>query len=199
MESEKSVLEFWFGTQADDKAAAAEKSRLWWGKDPAIDREIAQRFSPTVEQAAARTLDAWSATPSGRLALILLTDQFRRNIYRDTPAAFSCDPLALALSRDAVREGMHRRLRPIERVFLYLPFEHAESMADQDQAVALFQELVDEAGPLYRDVYAGYLDFALRHRAVIQRFGRFPHRNRILGRESSADELEFLKQKGSSF
>jgi uncharacterized protein (DUF924 family) len=199
METERSIREFWFGTQADDKTAAAEKSRLWWGKDPAIDRAIAERFASCVEQAAAGQLDTWRKTPEGLLALILLTDQFRRNIYRDTPAAFSADPLALGWSREAVSAGIHRRLRPIERVFLYLPFEHSESLADQDQAVALFQELVEEAGPNAAGVYDGYLDFAHRHREVIQRFGRFPHRNRILGRASTAEEEAFLKQKGSSF
>jgi uncharacterized protein (DUF924 family) len=197
-ESIASILDFWFGT-GDDAAIAAARSRLWWSKDEATDRAMAQRFSGCIEAAATGRLDDWTGQAHGRLALILLTDQFPRNIFRGTPRAFAYDPLALRLCQDGLEQGADRRLRPLERVFFYLPLEHSEAIGDQERAVALFAQLLAEQPADARPLYAGYHDFALRHREVVRRFGRFPHRNAILGRASTPEELSFLQQKGSSF
>lgn len=198
-ETEAAIRAFWFGAKTDDKAVAEECSRLWWSKDPAADEAIRQRFETCMMKAANHELDAWAATPAGRLALIILTDQFPRNSYRGTPRAFSFDPLARTWCKEGMRDGADRRLRPIERAFFYLPLEHSESLEDQQQSVALFEELTAKADPDHRPTFDGFLRFALRHRDIIRRFGRFPHRNRILGRISSAEELAFLAGKGSSF
>lgn len=199
METQDTILEFWFGSNTDDKAVAAEQSKLWWMKHPETDKRIRQRFEAYVTKAANRELDIWSATPRGRLALILLTDQFPRNIYRDTPQAFSFDALARSWSKEGIRQGLDKSLRPIERVFFYLPLEHSESLEDQEQSIALYQALVAGAGLEEKSTFDGFLDFAVRHRNIVKRFGRFPHRNRILGRESTAEEIAFLQEKGSSF
>lgn len=199
METQDTILEFWFGLNTDDQTVAAEQSKLWWRKHPETDKRIQQRFEAYVTKAANRELDTWAATPRGRLALILLTDQFPRNIYRDTPQAFSFDALALSWSKEGIREGFHKSLRPIERVFFYLPLEHSESLEDQEQSVALYQELVADVKSEEKSTFDGFLDFAIRHRDIVKRFGRFPHRNRIVGRESTAEELAFLQEKGSSF
>jgi len=198
-ETPDSILEFWFGTEADDADVASERAKLWWTKRDDTDLLIRERFEAWVRKAAQHELDAWADTPRGRLALIILTDQFPRNIYRNTPAAFGCDALARLWCKEGLRKGEHLSLRPIERVFFYLPLEHAESIEDQEQAVALFRELADGVGAAGKDVFAGFLDYAVRHREVIARFGRFPHRNRILGRESTEEEAAFLLQPGSSF
>lgn len=199
METPETILEFWFGTNADDAAVAAERSKLWWIKRDETDRVIRERFESTLLKAARRELDAWADTPRGRLALILLTDQFTRNMYRNTPASFAHDELARGWCREGLRDKVHLALWPIQRVFFYLPLEHSESLEDQVQAVALFRELTEGADAQGREVFAGFLDYALRHRDVIARFGRFPHRNQILGRASTEEEMAFLKQPGSSF
>lgn len=199
METPDTIRQFWFGLHADDAAVAQEQSKLWWIKNPATDEAIRQRFEAYVKQATTHALDDWSATPAGRLALILLTDQFPRNIYRNTPDAFASDVFALSQCKEGLREGVDRVLRPIERVFFYLPLEHAESLEDQEAAIARFSELVRNAAPEQKAVFDGFLDYAVRHREIIARFGRFPHRNRILGRVSTPEEIAFLKQPGSSF
>jgi uncharacterized protein (DUF924 family) len=199
MENPGSILEFWFGTSQDDVTVASEQAKLWWVKREETDRLIRERFETTLHMAARHELDAWSATPHGRLALILLTDQFSRNMYRNTPASFAYDELARAWCREGLRDKAHLALRPIQRVFFYLPLEHSESLDDQEQSVALFTELVDSVDVPGREAFAGFLDYALRHRDVIARFGRFPHRNSILGRPSTEEEIAFLKQPGSSF
>ncbi|HEY8608525.1 MAG TPA: DUF924 family protein [Noviherbaspirillum sp.] len=197
-ESVGSILAFWFGP-GDDATVAAARSRLWWGKDDATDRAMATRFAGCIDAAATGALDAWAATPAGRLALILLTDQFPRNIHRGTPRAFALDARARRFCMEGLTQGVDRLLRPIERVFFYLPLEHSESMPDQERAVALFAQLLADVPADQRAAFAGYHDFALRHREVVERFGRFPHRNAILGRTSTPAEIAFLQQKGSSF
>jgi uncharacterized protein (DUF924 family) len=199
METHETILQFWFGSNTDDKIVAEERSKLWWSKVPQTDRQIQQRFEPYVAKAANRELDSWLATPAGCLALILLTDQFPRNIYRNTPKAFSFDALACSWCKEGIGKGFHHALRPIQRVFFYLPLQHSESVEDQDRSLALSEELIAGVGPEKRSTYDGFLRFAVRHRDIVKRFGRFPHRNLILGRESSSEELAFLKEKGSSF
>lgn len=195
----EAILDFWFGSDADDGIVGKEKAVLWWSKHPQIDGEIRQRFEGLVAKAGAGELIAWQATPSGRLALILLTDQFPRSICRDSPRAFAYDAKALAWSLDGVQERADLKLRSIERVLFYLPPEHAESLQYQEQSVKHFRELLDEVGPDLKPIFQSYLDYAVRHRDIIARFGRFPHRNKILGRESTPEELAFLALPGSSF
>ena len=182
METPHTIRAYWFGTQNDDLATIKECSHRWWSKKDSVDREIKQRFEPVMLMAKEHALNHWAGEPQGLLALILLTDQFPRNAYRDTPQAFSFDPLARAWCRQGLQSGMHLRLRAIERVFFYLPLEHSESLADQEQAVALYEELIAGLGERERSEFEGFLWFAQRHHEIIQRFGRFPHRNKILGR-----------------
>lgn len=198
-ESISSILNYWFGEQTGDAAVAQSRASLWWKKSAQVDSEIKSRFGGCVVQAGAGGLDDWAREPKGRLALILLCDQFTRHIYRDTPQAFSFDYRALAWTKEGLAQQADQRLRPIERVFFYLPLEHAESMADQDEAVRLFEQLKADAAADARQTFDGFLDYALRHREIISRFGRFPHRNTALGRVSTEEEIAFLKQPGSSF
>lgn len=193
------VLDYWFGTQVGDAATAAAQKKLWWSKDAAVDAEIRGRFGALVAAAAGGAHRNWADTPRGRLALILLFDQFPRNMYRDTPQAFAHDAQALQLALDGLAAGADSQLRPIERVFFYLPLEHAESAEMQERSVALFAALAAGVPAAERETFTGYADYAVRHRDIIRRFGRFPHRNRILGRASTPEETGFLKQPGSSF
>lgn len=199
MESPASILEFWFGHDSDDARVADTHAALWWSKDAAVDATIKRRFQPTLEAAASGSLDFWGNTAIGRLALIVLTDQLPRNMFRATPQSFAYDALARHWCRDGLRLQMDLPLRAIQRVFYYLPLEHSEELADQDNSVAQFRKLLHEVEPRSRPVFESYLEFALRHREVIARFGRFPHRNAILNRESSASERAFLSEQGAGF
>lgn len=174
------VLDFWFETlQPAD----------WFIKNPVLDERIRSQFLRLQGQALACELEHWRETPAGRLAEILVLDQFSRNTFRDTPAAFAADPLALALAQEAVRQGADQSLSPVQRSFLYMPFMHSESALIHREAVRLFSQPGLEQN----------LEFEIRHKVIIDRFGRYPHRNAILGRESTAEELAFLRQPGSSF
>lgn len=174
------VLSFWF---------EEIEPKMWWSAAPEFDREVRERFLPTLERAARCELYAWRDTPQGRLAEVIVLDQFSRNIFRNTPQAFAQDALALALAQEAIRNDAHRALQPIERSFLYLPFMHSES-----------SQIHVWAEQLYRgDGLQDNTDYELRHKAIIDRFGRYPHRNEVLGRASTEDEIAFLKQPGSRF
>jgi uncharacterized protein (DUF924 family) len=199
METPKTIRAFWFGTETDDLAVIKECSHRWWSKKDSVDREIKLRFEPAMRLAREQALSHWAGEAQGLLALILLTDQFPRNAYRDTPEAFSFDSLASGWCWAGLQSGAHLDLRPIERVFFYLPLEHSESLSDQEQSVALYEELIAAVGESMRSEFEGFLWFAKRHEEIIRRFGRFPHRNRILGRESTPEEIAFLQEKGSSF
>lgn len=194
-----SVHEFWFGTHPDDALVAQMQTSLWWSKKTCIDHQIRDRFADLVELAGQGRLDGWNGSPVSTLALILLTDQFPRNIYRDTAQAFQYDAIALKTCLDGLDKGFDGLLRPIERVFFYLPLEHAESLDLQERSVALFTRLCRQVPAHWSPVFDGFLDYAIRHRDIIERFGRFPHRNPILGRAASAEEIQFMKQPGSSF
>ncbi len=174
------ILDFWF-RELDDAA--------WWRKDPAFDTRLRERFGACHEAASAGALWHWRESPHGRLAEVIVLDQFSRNIHRDTPRAFAQDGMALVLTQELVRSGQTATLSPRERGVLYLPFMHSELLAMQDESVRRYAE----------PGLSGQLDFAVRHRDIIARFGRFPHRNSILGRESTAEELAFLKEPGSGF
>ncbi len=199
METADAIHEFWFGTDADDVKAADQKKKLWWSKDTAVDDIIAQRFEKFTLAAADGSLSSWKTTPRGLLALILLTDQFPRNMYRATPASFAYDHIALQLSLQALEQGIDQLLRPIERVFVYLPLEHSEAIDDQERSVQLFKQLASDVPAAQKNTFDGFHQFAIRHRDIIARFGRFPHRNEILGRISTEEEIAFLKTAGSSF
>jgi uncharacterized protein (DUF924 family) len=193
------VLDFWFGPPGSALEIAERQTKLWFGKSLENDRAVAERFSATLVAATAGRLDHWANTPRGRLALVIVLDQFPHHIHRDRPQAFATDPQALAQSLAALDAGEDRQLAPIERVFVYLPLEHAESLAMQDRSVARFESLAHEADAEERALFDGFLNYARQHRDVVARFGRFPHRNAILGRRSTPDEAEFLKQPGSRF
>ncbi|NKB76571.1 MAG: DUF924 family protein [Gammaproteobacteria bacterium] len=194
------IIHYWFGDSQSLLEINAEKSGLWWSKDASVDQDITERFEQVTRKVIAGELSDWQNTPRGLLALILCTDQFPRNMYRNTPGAFDCDALALSYVNTLLDAGAENELRVIERVFCYLPFEHSEKMVDQNRAVSLYEALV-ESGETEKEkeIIRGYLRFAIKHRDFIQRFGRFPHRNVILGRLSTEEEREFLLQPGSSF
>lgn len=176
----ETVLEFWF-----DPATKPQ-----WFKPPAsFDRTVAERLGPLYAKAMAGELDGWAATARGLLALVILLDQVPRNLHRGSAEAYAGDAKALALARLGIDQGLDAGFDEDQKLFLYLPLEHAENLADQERSVALFRALGNPQ----------YLDYAIRHRDVIERFGRFPHRNAILGRESTPEELAFLEEPGSSF
>jgi len=174
------VLRFWF-EELDQQD--------WWRKDSELDQRIRDRFAPTLEAAARCELFRWRGSARGCLAEVIVLDQFSRNIHRDTAAAFANDPLALALAQEAVARGCDQELPASQRTFLYMPYMHSESALIHDEALRLF------AAPGLEQ----NLDFERRHKAIIDRFGRYPHRNAMLGRESTALELAFLKEPDSSF
>jgi len=181
------VLAFWFG--APPLAPRAE----WFRKDAAFDAAVRDRFGVAVAAACAGAYGEWCASPQGALARIILLDQFTRNVHRGTAAAFSGDARALATADDAVARGFDGALAPIERQFLYLPFEHAEDAAMQARSLALFGALADETG------LASPLEWAQKHADIIRRFGRYPHRNALLGRASTPDEIAYLETPGAGF
>jgi uncharacterized protein (DUF924 family) len=192
-------MDFWFGTSTDDAETAVLQAPLWWQKVDASDREITARFADTLRRAAAGELDDWRRHPRGGLALIIVLDQFSRMVHRGTPQAFTQDERALDLCVRGLDAGEDHPLRPIERVFFYLPLMHAESLPMQRRSVERFRQLHDEVPPSWQPVFAPFSHYAERHLAIIAEFGRFPHRNAILGRESTPAEIEFSKQAGSSF
>lgn len=193
------LLDWWFGQSESPDEIAADKGKLWFGKKDSQDLEARERFGVFVDQALAGELTEWTQRPEGWLALVLLLDQLPRMIFRDTPKAFSGDLRAQKLVAQGIAADFDRQLKPIQRVFIYLVFEHCENLAVQNEAVSRFIDLVAEQPQAQRAVFADNLDYAERHRKVIARFGRFPHRNAVLGRESTAEELAFLSQPGSRF
>ncbi len=174
------VLKFWF-----EETLPAQ----WWKKDDDFDRVIIERFSLLHYRAAHCELFDWRRNSRGRLAEIILLDQFSRNMFRNSPLSFAQDALALALAQEAISAGAETELTPVERSFLYMPFMHSESLKIHEVAVELFQRNGIQSG----------LDYEMQHKAIIERFGRYPHRNAILGRKSTPEEIEFLKQPGSAF
>ena len=199
MNAWQSVLDWWFGSAGSAAEVAAARGALWFGKQDRQDREARERFAGLVEQALAGGLEDWNQQPEGWLARVLLLDQLPRMIFRDTPRAFAGDSRAQALVREGMTQGWDAGLTLIQRVFIYLVLEHTEDLAAQDRAVACFSALRDAAPESEHRLFEDYLDYAERHRQVIARFARFPHRNAILGRSSSATELSFLQEPGSRF
>lgn len=193
------ILDFWFGSLDQDGCADSEHSARWWKKDAAFDEEIGRRFGRVYRSIRAGELDGWLTEPRGRLAQVIALDQFSRNMFRGTPDSFAGDPRAREIALDALRHGDDSALPRDQRFFLYMPLMHSEDLALQDRMIELFTALRDSAPPALREKSAGYLKYAEMHRDIIRRFGRFPHRNAILGRPSSREELAFLEQPGSSF
>ncbi|MEA5571438.1 DUF924 family protein [Calothrix sp. UHCC 0171] len=191
MSQANEILDFWFGipTEAD----YGKPRNVWFSKQAEFDSEIRSRFLVDYENAAQGLLNEWKNSPKSCLALILLLDQFPRNLFRDTPKAFATDWEALSTAKKAVARNFDRQLLPVQRWFIYLPFEHSENLADQHQAVKLFKSLSHHPDS------ASAITYAIRHMEVIEQFGRFPHRNSILGRTSTGAETEFLTQAGSVF
>lgn len=180
VEARDAVLRFWFEECTPEQ---------WWQKDVAFDDGVRARFGDVHRAAVRGELVAWRGTPAGRLAEIIVLDQFSRNLFRDRPEAFACDGMALALAQEAVGCGDHLKVAPERRSFLYMPYMHSESPVVHEEAVRLFESLGSEKT----------LDAARKHKAIIDRFGRYPHRNAILGRESTPEELAFLAEPDSSF
>lgn len=188
----QAVLDFWFGPP-DDPGHLLSRRR-WFEKDAAFDALIGARFGPLIERGLAGELMSWADETGSALAEIVVLDQFTRNLFRGTPRAFAGDGLALEAATRLVKSGADRTLSGVQRQFVYLPFEHAESMVAQHCSMALFEQLGRDEPAL-----AGLLEWARRHHDIVARFGRFPHRNAILGRASTAEEIQFLAQPGSGF
>ncbi len=186
------LLDFWFGPPGSAKHDTLRP--IWFRRDDAFDARCKARFGARVEQALRGELDGWAAAPRGALARVLLLDQFTRNIFRGTPRAFAGDAQAIAAARAMVGSRQDLALPAVQRAFVYMPYEHAEGIETQHEAVRLFRQLEAADGR-----FADMRDYAERHRDVIERFGRFPHRNEILGRRSTAEEAEFLAEPGSRF
>lgn len=196
----ESVLDFWFGNCGADGALDPAKRRMWFSSGQKYDAEIRKRFRKLHRRAARGEVDSeWAATPRGRIALIVVLDQFSRHIHRGTAAAFAQDPAAQRLAVAGLEQGADRALIPAQRAFFYLPYEHAENLELQQLAVRSLKRLAGEVAPAWRKDYDGFVDYSGFHRDIIERFGRFPHRNKVLGRVSSPEEMEFLEQPGSSF
>ncbi|MGB3683363.1 MAG: DUF924 family protein [Rubrobacteraceae bacterium] len=186
----REVLDFWFGREGED--GYGEFRDEWFQKDEGFDEQVRDRFMEDYERAARGEYDRWQKAPESCLALVVLLDQFPRNLFREKARTHATDDKALGISREAVQKGFDRKLLPFQRHFLYMPFMHSEDLEDQRRSVKLFRELATGDGP---DV----TEFAEAHRGIIERFGRFPHRNEVLERETTSEEAAFLEQPGSSF
>ncbi len=194
------ILDFWFGSRKSMLDINSEMSELWWGKSSAVDQNMAHLFRPLIDLIhMGNQYDFWRNKPDGCLASILVLDQFPRNIFRGNPQSFFYDVMARELAEQFVSQGFEKFMTPLQCVFAYLPFEHSEDLKDQERSVILFRKLMDMAGPAEKEMFEGFLEYAISHREVIERFGRFPHRNQILGRASTDQELDFLKLPGSAF
>lgn len=195
----ESVLAFWFGDGLESAEALAERAGVWFAGDPSFDESIRERFESLPERALRGELDAWSRAPRSCLALVLVLDQFPRNLHRGTARSFACDPRAYGVALEALERGFDRELAPLEASFLYLPLEHAEDAEAQERCVSLFRELLERAPPELAPRFDAFLSYALRHQEVIRRFGRFPHRNAILDRPSTSEERAYLEAGGDTF
>jgi uncharacterized protein (DUF924 family) len=199
------LLEYWFGPRPYQPEAIAARMPLWFGgagdpaRQAATDAELATRFGAAAQAAAAGEYASWASSPRRSLALVLLLDQLPRNLHRGTATAFAQDRAALELVVAGMHSGADAALEPIERMFYYLPLQHAESLAVQEESLAACRRLPAEATPGWGELFAGVLEFARQHHAIIARFGRFPHRNVALARESTPEELAWLAESGERF
>lgn len=199
MNEQDEILALWFGAlDARGRADDAHASR-WWTKDEAFDAELRERFGALHEAIVRGEREAWLETPRGRLAYVIVLDQLSRNMFRGTARMFAADARALEVAVEGIGRGEDRQLALAERAFLYMPLEHSEALADQERCVALFRAWRDEVPEADRAYVENLVDYAERHLVIVRRFGRFPHRNALLGRASTPEELAFLKEPGSSF
>lgn len=190
----KNILTFWFDEPDVPGSEYGQQRKIWFRKDPQFDQQVRDRFLSTYLQAYRGDLNLWKNAPYSALALTIVLDQFPRNMFRDTARCFEADAQALAIAEAAIANQYDQSLLSVERMFFYLPFEHSESLVHQNRSVSLFEALIESAPELQST-----LDYAYRHRDVIAQFGRFPHRNVSLGRQSTPEELAFLSQPGSRF
>jgi uncharacterized protein (DUF924 family) len=188
----ETILSFWFKEQELSAPQIDHRMEMWFSEDPVFDHEVEKEFADDVSAACEGNLDHWAAEPRGRLALIILIDQFRRNIYRNTAEAFSKDKLALKLCVEGAMEKKDAGLTPIQRVFFYMPLQHAESSKVQAKSLALYNRLAEIVSPTYRETFLTVAQFAELHKDIIDQFGRFPHRNKLLNREDTEQEAEYL-------
>jgi uncharacterized protein (DUF924 family) len=193
------ILAFWFADAAGDPSRAAAREGIWFGASTETDDAIRETFGAAIEAAARGELEAWTRTPRSALALVLLHDQFPRNVWRGTARAFAQDAQALATARGSVAAGHLAALAPVEQAFLIMPYEHSESLSAQRECVQLSERIARAAPPEWRPLLEHYADFARQHLALIERFGRFPHRNAVLGRASTAEERAHLSAGGATF
>jgi uncharacterized protein (DUF924 family) len=193
------ILSFWFEERELSAPQIDGRMDTWFGEEPVFDHEITKEFSQDMELAADGKLDHWAKESRGRLALILLLDQFRRNVFRSTAEAFSMDKQALKLCVEGAMEKADKGLTPIERVFFYMPLQHAESRKVQQKSCDIYNKLAEAVSPTYKETFETIAQFAELHRDIIERFGRFPHRNALLGRRNTADEDEFLSGDNPGF
>lgn len=201
MNKVEEILEFWFGRLEKDDVPSQEKQKMWWKKDKSVDNFIKKEFEGCIIKAVSGDVDDWLKTPKGMLAFIIVLDQFSRNIYRDIPKAFSQDKLALRVCLEGIKKGFDKGLHPVARMFFYMPFMHSEDLEDQKKSLERLTILEEEFSKNLeiRDLLVNSKKYAQMHFDIIERFRRYPHRNRILGRVSTPEEIEFLKQPGSSF
>ncbi|MGE3317938.1 MAG: DUF924 family protein [Candidatus Berkiella sp.] len=185
------VLDNWF--EYDHNHAPLFENTVWWVKNKEVDDTIRLQYKDLYQQAIQGGLKDWLATPRGTLAYVILIDQFSRNMFRDSPKAYQHDELALKVAKDAIQKGVDKQLTLTERVFLYLPLEHSENIDDQNQSVALFEQLYKDTPAAQKPLAAKFLKYAKAHQQIIAQFGRFPHRNKILSRKSTPEEQAFLK------
>ncbi|MEZ4598860.1 MAG: DUF924 family protein [Syntrophotaleaceae bacterium] len=195
----ETILQFWFGGALENREAMDERCKLWFGSNPYFDEQIRQRFGHLPYLAAEARCPAWISSPRSCLALALILDQFPRNLYRGQGRAFAFDRRAVECARTAIGFGFDRKVHPVEAAFFYLPLEHAENSSLQDLSVEKFRLLRKRAPRHLLTIFNGFYAYALAHRAVIRRFGRFPHRNAMLGRTSGPEEMEYLAQGGETF
>ena len=193
------VLTFWFKEHALSAPQIDRRMDIWFGADPIFDHEITKEFANDVELASAGKLDYWAESPRGRLALIIMIDQFRRNIHRNTAQAFSKDTAALKYCVEGAIKKHEQDLAPIEKVFFYMPLQHAESRKVQSKSVLLYKRLIASASPTYRETFETVLQFAELHRDIVDQFGRFPHRNTLLNRANTPEENEYLSGDSPDF
>ena len=193
------VLSFWFGELDADGLAQPARSKQWWTKDEAFDARVRDEFLEDHREIVAEHREHWLVDSRGRLAYIVVLDQFSRNMFRGTPQSFASDPQALRAARGGIEKGADKALAVAERTFMYMPYMHSESLEDQDRCIELFTALRDELEGKARDNAEYSLKFANMHRDIIVKFGRFPHRNAILGRATTPEEAKFLEGPGSSF
>jgi uncharacterized protein (DUF924 family) len=193
------LLAFWFGDDLDGAGAVAARCAIWFAGDAGFDAKIRTRFADLPERALHGELDGWEASARGTLALLIALDQLPRNLHRNASSAFACDARAREVAEAAIARGDDQRVHPLEAVFFYLPLEHAEDLAAQQRCVELCETLLERAPPATRSHYEGFLDYAKRHQAVIERFGRFPHRNETLGREDTQEERQYMRTGGETF